>query len=1163
MSSPAVVGAARVVFGADTSEFDSAAKGVEGVLGRLVDRFQAVEARLKRLGTGATVGITLPFAAMVRAVDKTAGSFEGQMKRVEAALDSVSGEQLRQLSDQARNLGPAVGKGATEAAQGIEELGLAGLSTSDILGGGLKATLDLAAAGMVEVAPAAGLVTDVMGQFKKTAGDLPAVVQNVVGAMDASKFGFSDFAGAVAQGGGVAASAGISFNDFATAVAATSNQFSSGTDAGTSFKTYIQSLVGNSDEAKFAMKKLGIEFFDAQGRMKPLAEQADILRKALGNLTDQSKTDALKTIFGSDAARTAIGLMEQGREGFEKFAATVAGGDVEAKIAKRLEGSEAASKRIANAWESLKIAFGIEGGLLSPLTALKNGYASLLETIAHASPAVLKLGAVFSALSAALGPLLLVLGNVAALVLARFVSGFGLVGRVLALLISPITTIVGMLGEMGLMRVITLLAGRVAAFLGPVGLAISAFLLFKDTLINVLGQVWAKMTATLGPPLEAIVEKVKALFGSLAGGPIGSAIAFIASALGTLADVIGTVLGGVLLIFGELLVRTLKAGMELFSGWIDAAQGLVDAFSSLVTGDFSGAWDALLRVVSGVCDGIVNAVIALVPDMEVPLRASYEAAKAWLADGFANVGTWLATAVQGMVDYVAAALPNVVASAKSVYEGVKGWLVDKFGKLLEWIGSAAKWIGDKYAALKKNLGFGDSEKSKDAPAPPPAPAPKPAPASGPKRSVDFEKPAKAKKTPKGRNTTYDAGNREQLRDQVELEAARLRGDREAEQAIIDRLDLSKQVEAYQRTGLSLDRARAAAQRDMNDLAAARAVQTAKEIADEQANVALDVAQLDENVKLEESLSRQAELKRRIAFYYAQTHDLAKATALAEADQKSVDDARTRVRERWLKDDADDRALRLAQARGDSEEQIRQLQRVIDVRRRARELEREGGMSPEKAQAQAMTEAMQDEQARQQGIFRETFKGALRAAMDGDLGGFVKNWWKDRVAKGLEEALNSLSDLIASLFSKAGRGGSTSGGGIAGAIGDLFGKIFGKGGSTYGGIDDSDLPSSTWEPDRSSLPDLSKLPAFATGGSFKIGGSSGIDRNLVMFRGTVGEHVNVTKGNDGGPVGSTTIYAPLQMQGAVDLATRDYADRIAHAHAQNVKTAIQQAERRRA
>lgn len=1149
MSNTAVVGAARIVFGADTSDFDSKAKGVEGVLGRLVDRFEAFEARLRRIGAGATIGITLPFAAMTRAVDKTAGSFEGQMKRVEAALDSVTGDQLKQLSDQARTLGPAVGKGATEAAQGIEELGLAGLSTTDILGGGLKATLDLAAAGMVEVAPAAGLVTDVMGQFKKTAADLPSVVQNVVGAMDASKFGFSDFAGAVAQGGGVAASAGISFNDFATAVAATSTQFSSGTDAGTSFKTYIQSLVGNSDDAKRAMKTLGIEFFDAEGRMKPLAEQADMLRKALGNLTDKSKTDALKTIFGSDAARTAIGLMEQGREGFEKLQATVAGGDVEAKIAKRLEGSEAASKRIANAWESLKIAFGIEGGLLAPLTALKNAYASLLETISRASPAVLKVGAVFSALSAAIGPLLLVLGNVAALMLARFVSGFGIVGRVIALLISPISTIVGMLGEMGLMRVITMLAGRFAAFLGPVGIAISAFLLFKDTLLNVLGQVWDKMQSTLGPPLEAIVGKVQGIFANLSGGPIGSAIGFVVSALGTLADVIGTVLGGVLLIFGELLVHTLKAGMELFSGWLDAAQALVDAFSALVTGDFSGAWDALLRVVSGVCDGIVNAVVALLPEMEVPLRATYEAAKAWLSDGFASIGQWMASAVRGMVDYVAAAFPTVVAAAKSVYHGVKGWLVDKFGALLSWIGNAVKWIGDKYQAMKKNLGFGEAAPTAAAPPPPAAPKAPPA-SSGAKRSVDFDKPKKEKKGRKGRNTAYDADNREQLADQVALEAARLRGDREAEKAIQDRLDLSKQIEAYQRTGLGLDQARTAAQRDMATLAAARASQAAKEIADERASVALDVAHLDENAKLEDSLSRQAELKRRIAFYYAQTHDLAKATALAEADQQSVDAARARVRERWLKDDADDRALRLAQDRGDTDEQIRQLQRVIDVRKRARELEREANMTPEQAQAQAMTEAMQDEQARQQGIFRDTFKGAMRAAMDGDLGGFVKNWWRDRVAKGLEEALNSLSDLIASLFSKAGSR-SSEGGGIVGALGSILDKVFGG------------SKSPTYASPFAGDDDISKLPGFAKGGSFKIGGSSGIDQNLVMFRGTVGEHVNVTKGNDGGPVGSINVYAPLQLQGAVDLATRDYADRVSHAHAQNVKMAIMQADRRRA
>jgi hypothetical protein len=93
-------------------------------------------------------------------------------------------------------------------------------------------------------------------------------------------------------------------------------------------------------------------------------------------------------------------------------------------------------------------------------------------------------------------------------------------------------------------------------------------------------------------------------------------------------------------------------------------------------------------------------------------------------------------------------------------------------------------------------------------------------------------------------------------------------------------------------------------------------------------------------------------------------------------------------------------------------------------------------------------------------------------------------------------------------------------------------------------------------------DLSKLPAFATGGSFKIGGSSGIDRNLVMFRGTVGEHVNVTKGNDGGPMGSMTFEQHLHVDGAVDLATREEVYRLAGATKDAAVAAIREADRRR-
>lgn len=1133
----AVVGAARVVFGADTSDFDAGAKGVEGVLGRLVEKFHEVEQRIKGIGAGVTLGITVPFAAMVRTVDKGAGSFEAQMKKVEAALEGVTGDELKQLSDMARTMGPQVGKGATEAASAIEALGLAGVSTADILGGALKAALDLSAAGMVDAASSSSLVTDIMGQFKVTAGQLPGVVNQIVGALDTSKFGFDDFRLAVGQGGAIAAASGVGFMDFATAISATSTQFTSGADAGTSFKTYIQTLTGKSKEAEKAISKLGLSFFDANGKLKPLAEQAEVLRKAYGDLTDEAKNKGLEKVFGSDAARTAIGLMDQGREGFEKLQAAIAGGDVEAKIAKRLEGSEAAGKRIAVAWEGVKIALGIDTGLLDIVTAIKNGFARMLEAIANAPPAVLKVGAAFSALAAAIGPLLMIVGHLGAIILAHFAaSKFGLIGKALGLIIAPVSTLIGLLGEMGLARVLMMIGSRLLALAGPVGWAIGAFLLFKDQIIFALQAVWNGLVETLGPPLEAIITKVGAIFSNLSGGPIGAAIEGLIALLSGVADVVGTILVGAILLAGEIIERTLAAIVAMISGVVDVISGVVDVVSALLRGDFAGAWEAAGGIVEAVFGTIVDVIAAFVPEISAELQAAYAGAKKWLADGFAAIVGWFTASVQSGVDYVANAFPNVVAAAKGVYQGVKGWLVDKFGGLMTWIGNAAKWIGDKYSALKERLGLGAAAND-NTPAAPAKPKETAAPTSAtPKRSIDFDDDsAKKKKASKGRNTAYDSANRQQLADDVALEAARLRGDRDTERAIRDRLELSKQIEAYQRTGLSLEAATAAAKKDMATLEEARRTGLAKDLERDEAAHQIDLARIAGNRSLEETLARQEEIKDRIAAFQRDGLSLEEATARALRQQLDIDNARAELRKRLMADDEQDRQLRLAQTRGDSEERIRALQREIDIRNRQRELERDFEMTPEQAKDQASREWDEMEKARQTGVFRDTFKEGVRAALDGDLKGWFKNWWKDRVAKGMEEALNSLSDLIASLFSKVGSGGS--GGGIGGAIGKVLGSIFGGGSSSTADIVvNNDAISKAF----------ASAPGFKTGGRGIIKGKPGIDANMVSFRATAGEIVNIERpGNDNGRGdGGTTVnyYGPgaEEFWGTVNFIASDNA-----------------------
>lgn len=1130
----AVIGALRGVLILDTRDWSPAIGRARGDLTGLRSALEQVSGTLdqvadkaKRMGAGLTVGVTVPLTALAAASNRTASDFEASMKRVEAALKGVSAADLGRLSGQAKELGPRVGKSATEAADGIEALGLAGVSTADILGGALKSSLDLAAAGAAPVSDAAALVTDAMGQFKVTAAQLPQVVGDVVGALDASKFGFIDFQQAMAQGGGVAASAGLSLRDFATAIAATSSQFSSGSDAGTSFKTYIQSLVPASKEAEFAMKKLGINFFDLKtGRMKPLAEQAEVLRKAFVGLSDQTKTEALKTIFGSDAARTAIGLMERGAKGIADLQREIASGDVGGKIAKRMEGEAAATNRLANAFESVKIAIG-EAGLTALMTSAKTSFAKFLESIAHAPPALLKVCVAVGALAAALGPLAAGFGLIASFVLAKVARGFGLIGWAVSAVIEPIGTLgaalIRLVAQAGIREGLALIGRSILGIAGPIGWVIAGVLLFKDYLITALGAVWQQMQTTLGEPLAALWQKAGALISSVVSGPIGGAIGGLVALIGGVVDVVGTLIAGIVEAIGSVLVAGLEIAIRAISGIVDVVAGVVRAISAFLSGDFTGAWLAWRDAVDAAIKTVIDIVTMAVPALTAPLNAIYEAAKAWLVDGFASIGAAFSGVVASAVDWFAGAMPGIVSTAKSVYEGVKSWLVDKFGGIASWIASTAKWIGDQYAGLKHRLGFGDAAPA-PAPGAPPAAKPEPPRTGGGTRTVDLTPPkASRKKRAGGRSHEYDADNREQLRIQAELEAARARGDKEAEKRIQDQLALSKQVEAYRRTGLTLDQARVAAQRDMTVLEKAREDGVARAIGDEQAAAAIAVARLGTDQRLIETLERQAELKRRIATYYELTKNLAEATRLAEADQARADAARAQVRQRWFDDDARSRAVALAQARGDSEQSIRQLQREIDIRQRARELQEKGGLSEADASARAATEWDESNKARMIGNVRATFRDGVRAALDGNLGDFFKNWWRDRLAKGMEEAINSLSNLVSRLFSSIKIGGAGGGGGLGGIGGIVsgIGKLFGGGGGGDGwagmiGFD----PVSDSEANGGITGGLSSLwadlPAFATGGSFKVGGMSGIDQNFVAFRATKGEMVDIRKpGNDSG------------------------------------------------
>lgn len=278
--------------------------------GSKAEQLAAKKQGFESLGRAA-VGFGAAMALGVGVAISKWAEFDQQMSYVQAATHETAAN-MDLLKEAALDAGARTVYSATEAAAAIEELARAGVSTQDILAGGLDAALDLAAAGGLAVADAAGIAAVALKTFNLQGTDMSHVADLLAAGAGKAMGDVSDLSQALAQGGMVAKQTGLSIEETTAGLAAFASQGLLGSDAGTSFKSMLQRLTPQSKEAQSAMDALGISAYDASGNFIGLAEFAGKLEQGLRNLTPQQRNAAMATIFGSDAVRAASVLYSEG-----------------------------------------------------------------------------------------------------------------------------------------------------------------------------------------------------------------------------------------------------------------------------------------------------------------------------------------------------------------------------------------------------------------------------------------------------------------------------------------------------------------------------------------------------------------------------------------------------------------------------------------------------------------------------------------------------------------------------------------------------------------------------------------------------------------------------------------------------------------------------------
>lgn len=314
----------KVTLRAITSDYERgmrAAAQATHEAGTEAEKLAQQKQAFQQLGaTGLTMGAVLS-AGLVLA-SKAAMDFDAQMSNVQAATHE-SAANMDLLRQAALDAGESTVFSATESAQAIEELAKAGVSTADILGGGLTGALDLAAAGGLDVATAAGIAATALQQFNLSGGDMAHVADLLAAGAGKAMGDVTDLSQALNQSALVAKQTGLSIEETTAGLSAFAASGLLGSDAGTSFKTMLQSLNPTSAQAAELMEKYNLQAYDAQGNFVGLAEYAGKLKAGLSGLSTEQQNATLKTIFGADAVRAATVLYQQGSEGIAEWTQAV------------------------------------------------------------------------------------------------------------------------------------------------------------------------------------------------------------------------------------------------------------------------------------------------------------------------------------------------------------------------------------------------------------------------------------------------------------------------------------------------------------------------------------------------------------------------------------------------------------------------------------------------------------------------------------------------------------------------------------------------------------------------------------------------------------------------------------------------------------------------
>lgn len=579
-----------------------------------------------------TKRLTLPIAGLATAVLRVGMNFDDQMARVRA-ISGATQDDFEALRETAQELGATTRFAASEAAEGMEFLALAGFETSEIIEA-MPGLLDLAAASAMELGLAADIVSDTMSAFRMDADQATEAADIFAQTSSMANTNVEQLGEAMKMAAPQAAAAGISLAETSAVLGVLADAGLKGGRAGTTLNAILRDMVSGAEDGAVAIGDTAVAVFDADGKFRDFNEVMRDVSDATVGLSDAQRENALRAVFQSQSIRGVNLLLGDGVDTLDDYiAANMESAGTAAEMADIMEDTLGGALRgLRSQFEGVMIQLSDELAPIVRETVIPlvqqfgRRISELIDWFSNLDDSQRRMILAAVGVAAAVGPVLLIVGKLVSL-FGGLVVGVGkvlvVVGKlvgVVGFLLSPVGLVVAAVaalvagltlfftrtetGRRIVQRITAVVRGLWDIFQTGEGVLDGIGNVIEAVFGEGFRQIFEDIVETARVVWDEIVVRVQTAL-NIARTVISVFISVVQAIWDRWGDRIMTLVSTVFEGARRTIVNVLNTVVSVIQGVLRVISGLFDTFVGVFTGDWSRAWEGVKNVFGGVWDTIV------------------------------------------------------------------------------------------------------------------------------------------------------------------------------------------------------------------------------------------------------------------------------------------------------------------------------------------------------------------------------------------------------------------------------------------------------------------------------------------------------------------------------------------------------------------------------